>query len=490
MIYVKLSGHDFEYEVGELVKLFFFQERIEFLKEEALTADGQAFLIENTVSKTGGDLYSKTVISIGKEVISEEMECISGIDILEEDEKKRFKIGVKKNIYKALTRLKKTETPWGILTGIRPTKIMHSLGERGFSYEDTAKMLSREYMLSDEKIRLIKEIAETEKKYIYPLDKSRYSVYISIPFCPTRCVYCSFPSNSLKGASEIPDEYVDRLIDEIGRSEQIYEGKKIHTVYIGGGTPTTLSPPQMSRIMDEIYARFKREDIAEFTVEAGRPDTITEAKLAVMKEYGVDRISINPQTMNRKTLESIGRSHSPEDIVKSFELARKLGFENINMDIIVGLPGEGEAEIIRTMEEIEKLAPESLTVHTMAIKKSSKLNEEVGKYDLKGQKQLESMLEITRESAIRSGLRPYYMYRQKQILGNFENVGYSLSGKECIYNIMMMEEKETILAFGAGAISKIYYPDEDRFERVPNVKSLEDYLSRVDEMVERKMLFK
>lgn len=490
MIYIRLNGHDFEYEVGELVKLFFFQEKIEFLKEDTIGRDSQMILIENTVLESEGQIHSKTVISKGDDILSREFEDISEMDILELDGKKRLKTGIKKNIYKALSNLKQTETPWGMLTGIRPTKIIHSLSEKNHGYREIEQMLAREYMLSEEKIELISEIAEIERDYIYPLDKDRYSIYISIPFCPTRCVYCSFPSNSLKGKLEIPEIYVDKLIAEINGSKQIFENKKIHTVYIGGGTPTTLSPSQMRRIMDEIFTHFKRDDIAEFTVEAGRPDTITSEKLEVMKEYGVDRISINPQTMNQKTLGLIGRNHSPEDIVKSFKLARTIGFENINMDLIVGLPGEGEREIERTMEEVEKLKPESLTVHTMAIKKSSKLNEDIESYSLTGQIQLEKMLDITRRSAVKMDMKPYYMYRQKQILGNFENIGYSLRGKECIYNIMMMEEKETILAFGAGAISKIYYPDEDRFERVPNVKNLDDYISRVDEMVERKMLFK
>lgn len=487
MVYVRLVGHDFKYEVGELVKLFFFSEKIGFV-EDHVEAEESCILIENSIS--GDGKLSETVIYLDGEVVSREVEDISSIDMLELDEKKQLKTGIKKSIYKAIAKLKSRKTPWGILTGIRPTKIIHSLTEKDRTVPEIKSLLAREYLVSDEKIALIDGIAETERQYIYPLDKDRYSIYISIPFCPTRCVYCSFPSNSLKGELQVPEVYVDRLIEEISGTMPMLEGKRIHTVYIGGGTPTTLSPSQISRVMEEVYRHFGREEIAEFTVEAGRPDTITGEKLRVMKSYGVNRISINPQTMNGATLAAIGRSHSPKDIVDSFELAREIGFENINMDIIVGLPGEGEAEVARTMDEIEKLKPENLTVHTMAVKRSSKMKEEIESYNLAEQMQIERMLEITRHSAGDMGMQPYYMYRQKQILGNFENIGYALPERECIYNIMMMEEKETIMAFGAGAISKVYYPYEDRFERVPNVKNLDDYIGRVAEMVERKKLFK
>jgi coproporphyrinogen dehydrogenase HemZ len=490
MIYIILNGHDFKYEIGELIKLFFFQQKIEFLTEKALTLNSQAFLIENSVYIKEEKTYSETVVTKNGLIISREIESIDSVDILEDNSQKKLKIGIKKNIYKALSNLNKVDIPWGILTGIRPTKIIHSLSEKGFGDLEIEKMLLKEYLLSEKKIELISGIAKIERDYIYPLEKDRFSIYISIPFCPTRCVYCSFPSNSLNGKPQVPDVYLESLIKEIKNSAIIFGKKKIHTVYIGGGTPTTLSSLQLNRLMEVIHQYFSREDIEEITVEAGRPDTITADKLKVMKDWGVERISINPQTMNDQTLKQIGRSHSSKDIVEKFELTRKFGFKNINMDIIVGLPGEREAEIIHTMKEIEKLSPENLTVHTMAIKRSSSLKDNIKDYSLTEQLEIEKMLEITREFSEKMNLRPYYMYRQKQILGNFENIGYALEGRECIYNIMMMEEKETILAFGAGAISKIYYPLEDRFERVPNVKNLDDYINRVDEMVKRKSIFK
>lgn len=282
------------------------------------------------------------------------------------------------------------------------------------------------------------------------------------------------------------DEYTDKLIYEIGQIGDMMKEKTISTVYIGGGTPTAIPIDNLDRIIKAIYEYFGHDNIVEMTVEAGRPDTIYREMLEMLKENNVERISINPQTMNDNTLKLIGRRHYSKDIVESYYLAREIGFDIINMDLIVGLPTEGVKEITNTLKEIEKLNPENLTVHTLSIKRGSKFKATMDRYKIESQRIIDEMLENTRKFAEHMKLKPYYMYRQKQILGNMENIGYAKEGKECIYNIVMMEEKETVVAAGMGGVSKVFYPKENRIERISNVKSLEEYLNRVEEMVERK----
>lgn len=284
------------------------------------------------------------------------------------------------------------------------------------------------------------------------------------------------------------DIYVDALLKEIDSVSELVSKNNwnVQTIYIGGGTPTSLSAGQLDALLGRLDGKFNFSNLNEITVEAGRPDTITRDKLEIIKRYGVDRISINPQTMNHETLKTIRRMHSPEQIVESFKLAREVRFNNINMDIIVGLPGENETHITKTMDEILKLNPESLTVHTMSIKRASSLNENIEEYRLTEAKTIQNMLDIAKNYSEKMDMHPYYMYRQKNILGNFENVGYCKPNCEGIYNIQIMEEKQTILALGAGATSKIVF-DDNRIERIFNVKNVEEYIKRIDEMIERKV---
>ncbi len=486
MIFIYLEGHDYRYEVNELVKVFYFNKDIRFIDNKALV-DNQSLLIVSTLSDTTGKVSVNTMIFSNSEVVSSNsIDDISEIDIIDNNYVKIAKLAVKQSIFDALSKINSIKVPWGVLTGIRPTKIVHDLLDRGVEKTDIMNILVKEYKLKEDKAKLTLDIAVVEKKVTDSVDTKKFSLYVNIPFCPTRCLYCSFLSNPISKYKDLVDIYTDKLIYEIHKTKTLLKDKVIDTVYIGGGTPTSLPVKNLDRIIKNIYESFNKDNIREFTVEAGRPDTITRDMLVMLRNNDVKRISINPQTMCEKTLSLIGRKHTPQDIIDAFRLAKDIGFETINMDIIVGLPEEGPKEVRATMEEIMKLNPENLTVHTMAIKRASRLKESLEEYSFTAQNTIEEMLSITRNYANCMDMHPYYMYRQKQILGNFENVGYSKIGKECIYNILIMEEKQTIIAVGAGGVTKICYPEENRIERVPNVKDLKEYIDRVEEMIQRK----
>lgn len=489
MVLVYLDGHDFTYEVNELVKLFFFGEEISFIQTEN-EYTGEGFLIKNHLIKVEDDYSAIAIVVYNNDVISKyKVDSINNIDIKRDEIVKKIKTGIKQSIYVALSNILEVKVPWGILTGVRPTKIVHDLLDKGLDENSIYDILTKEYKLFPYKANTIVDIAKIQREYIYPLSKDRFSLYVSIPFCPTRCIYCSFPSNSMDVGRKYVDEYTEKIIYELKSISKCLNDKKIHTVYIGGGTPTAIPTKNLDSIIKSIYELYGKENIKEITVEAGRPDTIDKEKLQMLKSNDINRISINPQTMNEDTLKIIGRKHTEKDIIEAFALAKNIGFDVINMDIIVGLPEEGTDELANTLDKILKLNPENLTVHTLAIKRASIFSKSIKNFSIESQSTIENMLDMSRKYAERMNLRPYYLYRQKHMLGNFENTGYSIEGKECIYNMLIMEEKETILAVGAGGVSKIYYPNENRLERVPNVKNLKDYLERIDEMVERKRMY-
>ncbi len=487
MIYIHLIGHNFEYDVRELTKVFFFNEDIKFIDD--IDEYEKGILIISKLNNIKEKLMSITEIYEDKQIIYSNSLSIDTIDIGRDDVYKKIKVGITANLYDGLNIISSIKAPWGTLTGVRPLKIVHDLLDKNFNTSSIRNILTSEYKLFPEKAELLINIAQKQRKYLYPLDEKRFSLYIAIPFCPTRCIYCSFPSCSIDKYGHMVDIYTDTLIYELDELGKLMKDYNISTVYIGGGTPTAIPSKNLERIIQAVYSNFEREKIQEFTVEAGRPDTIDYEVLNMLKENQVNRISINPQTMNDKTLELIGRKHTSSDIIDVYHKARNIGFPVINMDIIVGLPAEGVEEIRTTLSKIEELAPENLTVHTLAVKRGSKFKEVMDKYQLKEQDIINQMLKETSDYTEKMGLEPYYLYRQKQMLGNFENIGYAKKGTECLYNIKMMEEKETIIAAGMGAISKIYYPREDRIERVPNVKSLKEYIDRIDEMLERKKKF-
>lgn len=485
MIFVYLLGHDFRYEVQELIKVFFFGKEVVLIDNKNKYDEG--LLIESSLYYIDKKSNATTKIYRNNKLIFEHtVEGIEDLRIEGENIKKKIRIGIKKSIYEALIKISDTLVPWGILTGIRPVKIAHSLLDKRLEDEEILNILTEQYRLFPEKANLILEISKKQRKYIYPLNDDRFSLYVSIPFCPTRCLYCSFPSCGIDRYSSFVDNYTDNLIYEIDRISGLMKNKSISTVYIGGGTPTAIPMANLEKIIQAIYRDFGRNNIKEITVEAGRPDTINRQMLEVLNRNKIDRISINPQTMNDETLKLIGRKHSSKEIIDTYYLAKEIGFDVINMDLIIGLPLEGLKEVKTTLKEIEKLNPENLTVHTLSVKKGSKFKDSMEKYHMESQNIIEKMLDETRDFTDMMNLKPYYLYRQKQIMGNFENIGYAKEGKECIYNIAMMEEKETIVAAGMGAVSKIFFPKENRIERIPNVKSLEEYLRRTEEMVERK----
>ena len=377
--------------------------------------------------------------------------------------------------------------PWGILTGVRPSKVAYAYLVEGRSIGETERILREDYRLREDKAALCVQVAASERLLLQDHKGTDMSVYVGIPFCPTRCSYCSFISNDKRAYNKWASAYVDALVYEMDSSHNLLSGRKLHSFYMGGGTPTTLNPEELRKVLQAVDRLCHIADLKEVTVEAGRPDTITPDRLQVLKEMGVTRISINPQTMIQRTLDAIGRKHSVGAVEEAFWMAREAGFDNINMDFIVGLPGEGPEEVRYSMERVKALRPDNLTVHTLAIKRSSRMNEEGAGEELLGRaQQIDEMIAITAQAAKELGMEPYYMYRQKNMAGNFENVGYSMPGKEGLYNIEIMEERQTILAFGAGGVSKVYFPEKNRLERIPNVKGAEEYIRRIDEMIARK----
>ena len=411
----------------------------------------------------------------------------------EEEREQAVKKEVTRRLYLYLTEETGRTLAWGTLTGVRPTKIPMEQLEDGASEEEAARFMMKKYCVSPEKASLAAEVAARENALLSRLDCEKgFSLYVGIPFCPSVCSYCSFSSSPIGQWKDRVDAYLDALIREIRYIGSRAEGRVPDTVYIGGGTPTTLEPEQLKRLLDTVTECFDLSGVLEFTVEAGRPDSITEEKLSVIREYPVSRISVNPQTMQQKTLDLVGRRHTVEQTVAAFELARRLGFDNINMDLIAGLPGEMVEDMEDTLSQVEALHPDSLTVHALAIKRAAKFGQEGRTADLHAE--ISGMVEKAYESARRMGLLPYYLYRQKNIAGNFENVGYAELDKAGIYNILIMEEKQTILAAGAGASTKILLQTpiikdggkEVNLVRAENVKNINDYIARIDEMIERK----
>ncbi len=380
------------------------------------------------------------------------------------------------------------KTPWGILTGIRPSKIATKLLLGGMDEKSAAEFFVREYGTNMQKAQLAVSVAMAELPIRQKMYDDGISVYIGIPFCPTRCLYCSFVTCGTQQAAKLMGEYVKNLKREISFTSQILKENrdKIETLYIGGGTPTTLTEPLLEELLCHIDKEFDLSYLREYTVEAGRPDTITEEKLRILKAHNVSRISINPQSMNNETLKIIGRAHTKEQIVEAFALARKCGFDNINMDIIAGLPGENLDMFKKTLSEVTALSPENTTVHVMSIKRSSRLHEYLDGYTLPSGDVVSEMVDIAYEYLCDNGNHPYYMYRQKNQLGNLENVGYAKPGYDNLYNIYIMEEIQSIISLGCGGVTKTVDRSLDKIERIFNVKEPKDYIERIDEMLKRK----
>ena len=394
---------------------------------------------------------------------------------------------IKREFYRLLSGLTGRDPGWGTLTGVRPLKLAYEMLRESGSVSGMEKLLADRYLVSEDKISLLREIVEYQQSVLEGDPSSRAGLYIGIPFCPTRCEYCAFASN-VATEDEIA-AYFDNLLREIRYTGRLaaQHGTILESIYIGGGTPTTLKADQLEVLISAVSEAFHTDPSGiEFTIEAGRPDTITPDKLSVMKTLGIGRISINPQSMKDETLRRIGRDHTAEDIRSGYRLASEYDFDVINADLIAGLPGENENDFRATLEEILSLGANNITVHTLSVKRGSRLREHDPEYYRRDTDKVSAMVSFARERLREAGFVPYYIYRQKHQMGALENVGYCRPGKHSIYNIRIMEEKQTIIALGAGGIGKVYYPEEDRLERVANVSNYKVYNERFDEILERK----
>lgn len=382
--------------------------------------------------------------------------------------------------------------PWGILTGIRPTKLLHKFLRQGMSREKAHEKLKQEYFITDKKIQLMQKIVDNQLAAIpdlYDLQKE-VSIYIGIPFCPTKCAYCTFPAYAINGRQGSVSAFLEGLHIEMEKIGQWLKENNIPitTIYFGGGTPTSITAEEMDSLYEKMHSSFPyMEKVREITVEAGRPDTITREKLDVLKKWNINRISINPQSYIQQTLKAIGRHHTVEETVEKFHLAREAGMTNINMDLIIGLPGEGVEEFAHSLKETEKLLPESLTVHTLSFKKASEMTKNKEKYKVAGREEIQEMMALAEKWMEKLNYTPYYLYRQKNILGNLENVGYSRRNMESLYNIIIMEEQQTIIGLGCGAASKLIDPATGKITHFANPKEPKTYEKTYEQYINKKI---
>ena len=471
-----LVNHTFRYEIEKLIRIFLPFEKIEFSDFEDIT-DSCAVtkIIDNKEAKAklyfNGKICER-VFPIDSDVLDFEKEC-------------ELKLALA--LYDCFIEVTGYTAQWGILTGVRPAKLFSrfcdSMGE-----ENAQKYFLDIFKVNEKKLSLCKETIKGENSITSLSKANSYSLYISIPFCPTRCSYCSFVSHSVAQSKKLIPEYVNKLCEEIKCTAEIAKKNnlKLETIYIGGGTPTAIEAEDIKKIMETVSQNFNLNEIKEYTVEAGRPDTVTAEKLKIIKEFGATRISINPQTMNDDVLNEIGRKHTAEDTVNAFNLARDIGFNNINMDLIAGLPTDTNESFTTTVNKVLELNPESVTVHSLSMKRSSNLTRS-GDLPEKEMGEVASfMVDYAREELSMAGIVPYYMYRQSKTVGNLENVGYAKKGYECLYNVYIMDETHTILACGASAVTKLREPNGPYIERIFNFKYPYEYIDRFDEIISRK----
>lgn len=475
---LRCIGHSFRYEMENVCRIFYPYDR---MTEED---DGTGRSVDTIVEETPEGALLTVRIRLEDRPAAELHDRVAAS---EPDYRDKCELGLAVLLYRYFTEALGFRPKWGILTGVRPIKLMRRLmaemGEAGARAYFADRLL-----VSSEKINLSVQTAYAEQAIVDQSRPDSFSLYVSVPFCPTRCSYCSFVSQSIQKAAKLLPEYVDRLCDELAATGRIAKelGLRLETVYYGGGTPTTFSAEQLARVIRTIEQHFDLSAVREYTVEAGRPDTITRDKLVALRDGGVTRISINPQTMNDAVLERIGRRHTAAQTVEAFELARSVGMNNINMDTIAGLPGDTVESFANTMRTLTTMDPESITVHTLAIKHAAYLNHEKGLSLAQEAAAVDEMVRFSQEHLAQAGHKPYYLYRQSKMLGNLENVGWAKPGYECFYNVHIMEETHTILACGAGATTKLRNPYTDQIERIFNYKFPYEYNGRFAEMLDRK----
>ncbi len=469
-----INNHKYRYEMENIARMFFRDVKI---------------TIEYDILEPQGD-YVLTQI-IDDEILVE-------ICALGKKESKREKIAdpdetktewqMATMLYNLLTAASGKTQKWGLLTGVRPTRLVHRMLDEGKTVAQIKEKFSNEYLVSDEKFRLVWQTAQVERNIVKDTNPRDFSLYISIPFCPSRCNYCSFVSGSVEKFASIIPTYVELLGKEIEYTGSLAKqlGLRLKSVYFGGGTPTTLTHTQLEFLMAKIEQSFDLSDICEYTVEAGRPDTVTLQKLQTIYRMGADRISINPQTFSDDVLRAIGRRHTTQQTLEAYELARQIGFKTINMDLIAGLTDDTFESFSNSLDTAISLKPENITLHTLTVKRAANLAENGGEIFKSGESAVEKMVGISRERFYNGGYLPYYMYRQKGTLSNLENVGYCLNGHEGYYNIYIMDEVHTILALGAGAVTKLKSINDEDIKRVYNYKYPLEYVKDFDNIIDRK----
>lgn len=468
-LYVK--NHNFHFELENLTRLFFPNEKITVIRD---FSEPQPPYIYTEVS-------DKITISVN---IGSFNKSETAVKKLTDDDNELVSAQL---LYKLLCDFTGLTQPWGILTGVRPVKLLRRLAEES-SEEQAVKKFEKDFFVSNEKIALSRETEHNERKILELSKPESFSLYVGIPFCPSRCSYCSFVMASIERAEKLIEPYTKLLCEEIKRTAEIANklGLRLETVYFGGGTPTTLSAEQLNTVLGTVNNSFDMSTCREFTVEAGRPDTIDIAKLFALKENKVDRISINPQTVNDEVLKTIGRKHTAQQFFDAFELARKCGFDNINTDLIAGLPTDTPESFKNSLDSIVRLNAECITVHTLCMKRASRLTTEGVTLDLQQAKDAREMLAYTQNILGQNEYIPYYMYRQSRMVGNLENVGWSKKGFESLYNVYVMDETHTILACGSGGVTKLKRNNPDYLERIFNFKYPYEYIDRFDELIQRK----
>lgn len=483
MIAIRTNRIEYRNDIAEEIRLFSGLSEIVLFEE--IDPDAAELVFDFQLDRKGGSYRLHS--SVGDLTDEDAFELPPRANAL--TVKRLEKRAIKLACYRLLKRLyPDVPTPWGSLTGIRPTKLFRELMQE-FGIEHARQTFRDMFGVSTEKAELAERIVTVQEPYLYLIEPKDVDVYIGIPFCKTKCLYCSFPSEIL-GKEDRLSRYLDALKRDIAAGAALVNEKKmrVRSFYMGGGTPTVLSAAQLEDLLSFTLSQYGSFG-GEATVEAGRPDTIGLDKLLVLKRAGIDRISINPQTMNDETLRRVGRSHTANDVRFVYDLARRVGFESINMDLIAGLPGETPEDMRVTCNAVSELRPDNLTVHSLAIKRSSLLKSKLEEYSLASAQQAEEMIEIGADCAERMGMRPYYMYRQKYMSGNLENVGYALPEQECVYNIDMMEETTSILAHGAGTMTKRVFGRENRIERLPSPKDVPTYLEKLGRLIEQKQAF-
>lgn len=468
-LYVK--NHNFHFELENLTRLFFPNEKITVIRD---FSEPQPPYIYTEVS-------DKITISVN---IGSFNKSETAVKKLTDDDNELVSAQL---LYKLLCDFTGLTQPWGILTGVRPVKLLRQLAEES-SEEQAVKKFEKDFFVSNEKIALSRETEHNERKILELSKPESFSLYVGIPFCPSRCSYCSFVMASIERAEKLIEPYTKLLCEEIKRTAEIANklGLRLETVYFGGGTPTTLSAEQLDTVLGTVNNSFDMSTCREFTVEAGRPDTIDIAKLFALKENKVDRISINPQTVNDEVLKTIGRKHTAQQFFDAFELARKCGFDNINTDLIAGLPTDTPESFKNSLDSIVRLNAECITVHTLCMKRASRLTTEGVTLDLQQARDAREMLAYTQNILGQNEYIPYYMYRQSRMVGNLENVGWSKKGFESLYNVYVMDETHTILACGSGGVTKLKRNNPDYLERIFNFKYPYEYIDRFDELIQRK----